>query len=318
MSFSVIVPVYNNPKQVEELFQSLVNNLKHCGHYTEVIIVEDGSTILSEDVCEKFREDLLIKYYRIPNSGPGAARNFAVQHSVGEYLIFLDADVILPPGYLQAVLQELYFNAPDAFGGTERSNESFTSLQRAMCYTTATSVSIGLLFSTDDRTSLLYPRTFNMGIRRDAFDDLGGFANMKYGEDIELTLRIFNGKKSYRQFPNAWVYHKRVDSIKTFAEKTFKIGKVCSVLSVFNPKYRPLIDIINFVRIPLLIGLVLLAFFRPGLFIPIFIFFSVVIAKATKREKSLLVGLWAAVTSVVYVFSFGLGYIVAKFRMSKL
>ena len=81
MKYSVIVPVYNRPDEVEELLESL-------GTQTfrdfEVIIVEDGSKIPCKDVCDKFAGILDLHYYFKPNSGPGQSRNYGVERANGD------------------------------------------------------------------------------------------------------------------------------------------------------------------------------------------------------------------------------------------
>ena len=100
MKYSIIVPVYNRPDEVDELLQSLCQQeVKDF----EVIIVEDGSSVPCDDVCRKYKEQLDLKYFMKRNSGPGQSRNYGAERASGEWLIVLDSDVVLPPGYLKAV-----------------------------------------------------------------------------------------------------------------------------------------------------------------------------------------------------------------------
>ena len=95
MRYSIVIPVYNRPDEVDELLQSLTQQrFKDF----EVVVVEDGSSIPCEKVVEKYKEHLDIHYYNKPNSGPGQTRNYAAERSKGEYLIILDSDCILPEG----------------------------------------------------------------------------------------------------------------------------------------------------------------------------------------------------------------------------
>lgn len=131
MRYSVIIPVFNRPDEVDELLQSLVRQ-----SYTdfEVIVVEDGSSLPCRDIVEEFREKLDIHYYNKPNSGPGQTRNYAAERSNGEYLIIMDSDCILPEGYFIAVEEELLRKPADAFGGPDRAHQSFTDMQKAINY----------------------------------------------------------------------------------------------------------------------------------------------------------------------------------------
>ena len=129
--FSIIVPVFNRPNEVEELLESIS---KQSLSDFEVIIVEDGSTVKCEEVVQRYQDTLNVKYYYKENSGPGETRNYGSGKSNGEYLIILDSDCILPPDYLKNVHDELQNNPCDAFGGPDRAHESFTHVQKAISY----------------------------------------------------------------------------------------------------------------------------------------------------------------------------------------
>ena len=100
MNYSIIVPVFNRPNEVDELLQSLCEqNFKDF----EVIIVEDGSQESCEAVCRRYEDRLDLHYYYKENSGPGQSRNYGAERAQGDWLIVLDSDVVLPSGYLEAV-----------------------------------------------------------------------------------------------------------------------------------------------------------------------------------------------------------------------
>ena len=100
MRYSVIIPVYNRPDEVDELLQSLT---RQSFKDFEVIIVEDGSSVPCKNVADRYQDILNIRYYSKPNSGPGQTRNYGAERSRGEYLIILDSDWILPEDYFQEV-----------------------------------------------------------------------------------------------------------------------------------------------------------------------------------------------------------------------
>ena len=100
MQFSIIIPVYNRPQEIDELLESLCfQTFKDF----EVVVVEDGSTEKCDIVCEKYKDRLTLNYYFKPNSGPGPSRNYGAERSQGDYLIILDSDVIVPENYLEIV-----------------------------------------------------------------------------------------------------------------------------------------------------------------------------------------------------------------------
>ena len=124
MKYSFIIPVYNRPDEVDELLDSLAR--QECRDF-EVVVVEDGSAVPCRDVCHRYADRLDLHYYNKENSGPGQSRNYGAERAQGEYLIVLDSDVVLPPGYLSAVDAELAERECDAFGGPDSAHPSVYS-----------------------------------------------------------------------------------------------------------------------------------------------------------------------------------------------
>lgn len=222
MKYSIIVPVYNRPDEVDELLQSLTEQtLKDM----EVIIVEDGSSQPCENIVHRYAGKLQLRYYTKENSGPGQTRNFGAEHSQGEYLIFLDSDCVLPPDFLKVVDEELKRNDCDAWGGPDRAHASFTNVQKAISYSMTSFLTTGgIRGGKKQMDRKFYPRSFNMGIRRILYRQLGGFSSMRFGEDIDLSLRIYKSGASCRLFPEAWVWHKRRTDFKKFFKQVHNSG----------------------------------------------------------------------------------------------
>ena len=206
MKYSIIVPVYNRPDEVDELLDSLTRQTLHG---FEVIIVEDGSQVTCREICGKYEGRLTLSYYKKPNSGPGQSRNYGAERAQGEYLIILDSDVVLPEGYLEAVDKELASQPCDAFGGADAAHPSFTPVQKAISYSMTSFFTTGGIRGGKKKLDRFYPRSYNMGIRRDTYLRLGGFSRMRFGEDIDFSYRIIEAGCSSRLFPSAWVWHKR-------------------------------------------------------------------------------------------------------------
>ncbi|MDR2388602.1 MAG: glycosyltransferase [Tannerellaceae bacterium] len=219
--FSLIVPVYNRPGEVEELLQSIsVQTVKNF----EVILVEDGSTERSESVAAAYGEQLDLAYYFIPNGGPGPARNYGAGRALGEYLVILDSDCILPSGYIAALCAELEATGADAFGGPDRASEHFTDIQKAINYAMTSFFTTGGIRGGGKELDRFYPRSFNMGVRRSVFEALGGFAPMRFGEDIDFSLRIYEAGYRVALFSSAWVYHKRRTDWRKFYRQVYNSG----------------------------------------------------------------------------------------------
>ena len=221
MRYSVIIPVYNRPDEVDELLGSLVSQTFQD---FEVVVVEDGSSIPCQEVVNRYGNSLDVKYFTKPNSGPGQTRNHGAERSQGEYLIFLDSDCVLPSGYLQAVENELRKNPCEAFGGPDRAHESFTPVQKSINYSMTSFFTTGGIRGGKRKLDKFYPRSFNMGIRADLYRQLGGFSKMRFGEDIDLSIRIFKSGAACRLFPDAWVWHKRRTDMKKFFKQVHNSG----------------------------------------------------------------------------------------------
>ena len=222
MKYSIIVPVYNRPDEVDELLQSLT---EQTFNDMEVIIVEDGSSQPCENIVHRYAGKLRLRYYTKENSGPGQTRNFGAEHSQGEYLIFLDSDCVLPPDFLKVVDEELKRKDCDAWGGPDRAHASFTNVQKAISYSMTSFLTTGgIRGGKKQMDRKFYPRSFNMGIRRSLYRQLGGFSSMRFGEDIDLSLRIYKSGASCRLFPEAWVWHKRRTDFKKFFKQVHNSG----------------------------------------------------------------------------------------------
>lgn len=309
--FSIIVPVYNRPNEVEELLESLT---KQSFIDFEVIIVEDGSTVKCDEVVQNFQNSLNVKYYYKDNSGPGDTRNFGSKHSQGQYLIILDSDVILPPEYLSNISNELNTNPCDAFGGPDRAHESFTPVQKAISYAMTSFFTTGGIRGGKKKLDKFYPRSFNLGIRKDAFDALGGFSKMRFGEDIDLSIRIFDNGYSCRLFPDAWVYHKRRTDFRKFFKQVHNSGIARINLYKRHPKSLKLVHLLPACFTLGLLFLLILSLFWPWALLPIAIYMLLIFFDAAIKEKSIKIGLLSIVASFVQLTGYGTGFLRAVWR----
>ena len=96
MMFSIIIPVYNRPDEVDELLDSLT---RQTVKDFEVVIVEDGSVVPCRNVCEKYEAKLDIQYFAKANSGPGQSRNYGVERAHGDYVLILDSSLPSAPNW---------------------------------------------------------------------------------------------------------------------------------------------------------------------------------------------------------------------------
>lgn len=192
--FSFIIPVFNRPEEIRELLESF------CGLSTpktfEIVIIEDGSTLDSKLIIDNFTDQLKISYYVKKNTGPGHSRNYGMERAKGRYFIILDSDCILPTDYLNAVLSKLNSNYVDGFGGPDAANDSFTELQKAINFSMTSYMTTGGIRGNNITEENYEPRSFNMGISKEAYQSTGGFGNIHPGEDPDLSIRL--KKMGYR------------------------------------------------------------------------------------------------------------------------
>jgi GT2 family glycosyltransferase len=101
---------------------------------------------------------------------------------------------------------------------------SFTPIQKAISYSMTSFFTTGGIRGGKKKMDKFYPRSFNMGLRAKVYKELGGFSKMRFGEDIDLSIRIFKGGYSCRLFPEAWVWHKRRTDLKKFFKQVHNSG----------------------------------------------------------------------------------------------
>ena len=314
MKYSVIIPVYNRPDEARELLESLC--AQTCRDF-EVVIVEDGSAIPCKEVAEAYAARLDIHYYVKENGGPGRARNYGVERARGEYVLILDSDAVLPEGYIAAVEDELEREPADAFGGPDRAHPDFTPMQKAINYAMTSFFTTGGIRGGKKKLDKFYPRSFNMGVRREVYQALGGFSDMRFGEDIDFSTRIFKGGYRCRLFPEAWVWHKRRTDLKKFFKQVHNSGIARIHLSKRHPGTLKLVHLLPAVftlgcALLLVLAAVAAALGCPHwwvMLLPLALFALIIMADASRQERSVGVGLRAIAAAYVQLTGYGTGFL---------
>ena len=326
MRYSFVIPVYNRPDETDELLESLAQQTLRD---FEVLVVEDGSQITCQQVVQKHAAQMPIKYFCKPNSGPGQTRNYGAERSQGEYLIFLDSDCVLPPGYLEAVEKELSASPCDAFGGPDRSHPSFTPVQKAISYSMTSFFTTGGIRGGKKKLDKFYPRSFNMGISASLYRKLGGFSKMRFGEDIDLSIRIFQSGARCRLFPQAWVWHKRRTDLRKFFRQVHNSGIARINLYKKYPSSLKLVHLLpalftlcmGFLLLMMVVGLLLgllsqsarwgmigWEMFFLSLLFPV-LYSLLICADSTGENHSLRVGMLSVMASFVQLIGYGTGFL---------
>ena len=319
MKYSFIIPVYNRPDEVDELLDSLTRQTLRG---FEVIVVEDGSAIPCRDVCAKYAARLDLHYYAKPNSGPGQSRNYGVERAVGEYVIILDSDVVVPEGYLAAVDAELAACPADAFGGPDSAHPSFTDTQKAISYSMTSFFTTGGIRGGKKKLDKFYPRSFNMGVRRDVYGRLGGFSKMRFGEDIDFSIRIFKAGLRCRLFPGAWVWHKRRTDMRKFFRQVYNSG--IARINLYK-KYPESLKLVHLLPMVFTVGVVAMLLLCAALavacpawawvpLVPLALYGLLICADSSWLNRSLRIGLASVAAAYVQLMGYGLGFIGAWWK----
>ena len=325
MNYSIIVPVYNRPDEVDELLESLCSQTVKD---FEVIIVEDGSQKTCKDVCDKYANILDLHYYYKENSGPGQSRNYGVERAKGNYVIILDSDVVVPPGYISNIERRVESGECVAFGGPDATHPSFTPIQKAISYSMTSFFTTGGIRGGKKKLDKFYPRSFNMGIRRDIYLKLGGFSKMRFGEDIDFSYRIVEAGYQPQLLADAWVWHKRRTDFRKFFRQVYNSGIARINLEKRHPgtlKLVHLLPTVFTVGVFLLIligalGRIMMVYGNPEHFYcwywlvvaalsPILLYALLIFIDSAIKNRSLYVGLLSVPAAFVQLMGYGLGFI---------
>jgi glycosyltransferase involved in cell wall biosynthesis len=240
--YSVIIPVYNRPQEVEELLESLSGQ---SDTNFEVVIVEDGSTHTCRTAVEKFADKLSITYHAKPNTGRSDSRNTGMRLAKGNYFIFFDSDCIIPAQYFVNLTNALNDNYCDCFGGPDKAHESFSDIQKAINFAMTSFYTTGGIRGGKRNMETFKPRTFNMGFSREVYEKTGEFKHM-LGEDIDLSIRIARAGFRISLYHDVYVYHKRRISFTKFYKQVYNFGIARINLALLHKKSLKLIHALPF------------------------------------------------------------------------
>lgn len=308
--YSVIVPVYNRIDEVRDLLRSL------CGQTFrdfEVIIVEDGSTEPCGDVVRQFGDRLDVKYFYKSNEGRSVARNYGIDRSKGEYLVFFDSDCVIPDDYFEILDAELGKSDLDCFGGPDAAHESFTPTQKAISFAMTSFLTTGGIRGGKVQMEKFVPRSFNMGYTRKVYDAVGGFREM-FSEDIDMSTRIRQAGFTIGLVHPAHVYHKRRIDFMRFWRQVYVFGMSRITLKLLYPDSMKLVHTLPAIAVIMGVILVLLGIFvSPWFLLPIGIYLTAIFIAAWVSSKSMGIALRAVPASIVQICGYGCGFIKAFF-----
>jgi glycosyltransferase involved in cell wall biosynthesis len=310
MFFSIIIPLYNRPQEIQELLYTLTQQ-----SFTnfEVLIIEDGSTNDAKEIVDTYQNQLNIHYFYKPNGGQGFARNYGFEKAKGDYFILFDSDCLIPSDYLENVDKQLSNHFLDAYGGPDTAHASFTPIQKAISYAmTSTFTTGGIRGKSKNAGGQFHPRSFNMGISRAVWEKVGGFLITRLGEDIEYSIRIHQSGFKIGLISNAIVYHKRRTSFKQFWKQLHFFGRARINITTFFPHTLKLVHFFPAAfTLFLLFSLFANLFLRdmaPTCNFLISVYILLIFFDAWNKNKSAKVAFLSIFASFIQLTAYGFGF----------
>lgn len=303
--FSIIVPVFNRPDEIEELLASLA---QQTDKKFEVVVVEDGSTIRCDAVIEKYSSIITINYYYKKNERPAIARNYGMARARGNYFLFFDSDCILPPDYIETLRKELAENRLDAFGGPDMASKDFNTDQKAISYAMTSFFTTGGIRGGGEKISKFYPRSFNMGVSREVYEKVGGYPIVKMhpGEDMVFAIEIIRQGFTTGLISGAKVFHKRRTKLSQYYSQVFKFGKTRIIISKVYPETFKLFYLLPTAFMLGTLGLLLLSLYSLWFLVPI-VLYALVVFLHSAFINGLKVGALSVLTAYIQHFGYGMG-----------
>lgn len=310
MFFSVIIPIYNRPEEVDELLDSLS---RQTYQNFETLIIEDGSEKPCKNVVEKYTGRLDIRYFYKENSGQGFSRNYGFQRAKGDYLVVFDSDCIIPAHYFETVNQYLQKHAVDAFGGPDRAHKDFTPTQKAISYAMTSPLTTGGIRGNKRHAGTFHPRSFNMGISREVFHKTGGYRITRMGEDIEFSIRIIEHGFKTALIEDAYVFHKRRTSLKEFYHQLHFFGRARINIGRFYPSEIKMVHLLPPLFTLGLFFFITLPLWNLPLFnlllVPFIGFCALLLTHATYKNKNIYIGALSVIASFIQLTAYGHGFL---------
>jgi glycosyltransferase involved in cell wall biosynthesis len=307
INYSFIIPVFNRPEEMEKLLVSIAQ-LTFDRNF-EVVVIEDGSDLTCEAVCSRFCENLTINYVYKPNSGPGDSRNFGMSNAAGDFFIILDSDCILPSHYLKVVDEYLKIDFIDCYGGPDAAHSSFNNLQKAINYSMTSFLTTGGIRGGSEQLGKFQPRSFNMGLSKKAFEATGGFGKIHPGEDPDLSIRLWKNNFDTVLIKDAYVYHERRISWRSFYKQVYKFGMVRMILNKWHPETAKIIywfPALFFILFLIAVGASVLGY---QLLLCLYLFYFCILFIHSSITNGVRVGLRSVLATLLQFYGYGTGFL---------
>jgi glycosyltransferase involved in cell wall biosynthesis len=190
MDVSVIVPAWNEEKCIESCLKAI--NAQNTRVEYEIIVCDAESRDKTLETARRYAD----KIVTVEAHSPAISRNRGAEEATGEYLVFVDADTILPPEYLERVVEK--FRDHELMGFS--AGFIFSNRSEKLIFTEKITNSYLRFRDTVGLTTLV---GFNIAVRKEAFNAVNGFRDVPL-EDGEFSIRMRKSKK-IRYFTDFYV-----------------------------------------------------------------------------------------------------------------
>ncbi|WP_442588478.1 glycosyltransferase [Pedobacter sp. AW31-3R] len=309
MFFSIIIPLYNRPQEIDELLETLC---VQTYMQFEVLVIEDGSVKDAKEIVQRYSDRLDISYFYKENAGQGFARNYGFERAKGDYFVIFDSDCLIPEDYLETVKDYLFDHHLDAYGGPDAAHHSFTAVQKAISYGMTSPFTTGGIRGNKNHVGQFHPRSFNMGVSREVWEKVGGFKLTRLGEDIEYSIRIHESGFKIGLIPGARVFHKRRTSMMQFYKQIHFFGRARINIYKHFPSELKLVHFFPAVfTLGVFFTLLFNIFYSPLAYLGnaiLLAYFMLIFFHSWTVNKSLKVAFLSIISSFIQLTAYGLGF----------
>lgn len=316
-TISIVVAIFNRKDELFELLNSLI---AQTDKDFEVIIVDDGSFVDLLPTVETFKEMLNIQYFKKPNSGPGLSRNYGANRAKNDWLVFVDSDVIVEKDYIENIKKNLEKTDCAAFGGADKAHKGFNILQKAISYSMTSVFTTGGIRGSKKAVTRFQPRSFNMGVNKEIFLKIGGFSEMRIGEDPDLSMTIWENGYQTAFFDDIGVYHKRRTDLGKFSKQVYQFGCARPILNQRHPDYvKPTFWFPTLFLLGYVAGILEYFLLQKGFVLACYGFYTLVIfLHALYLTKNIAIAAQAIITTYIQMFSYGYGFLESWVKLNVL
>lgn len=316
-TISIVIAIFNRKDELFELLNSLI---AQTDKDFEVIIVDDGSFVDLVPTVETFKEMLNIQYFKKANSGPGLSRNYGANRAKNDWLVFVDSDVIVEKDYIENIKKNLEKTDCAAFGGADKAHKGFNILQKAISYSMTSVFTTGGIRGSKKAVTRFQPRSFNMGVNKEIFLKIGGFSEMRIGEDPDLSMTIWENGYQTAFFDDIGVYHKRRTDLGKFSKQVYQFGCARPILNQRHPDYvKPTFWFPTLFLLGYVAGILEYFLLQKGFVLACYGFYTLVIfLHALYLTKNIAIAAQAIITTYIQMFSYGYGFLESWVKLNVL